>query len=142
MFLGASRWPPQIVIRYASSGGPDMTLQSKIERYIREVSADFPQKPVFISPLARMLWRLNFDVPPPALWPFWVQVVISGGVWAILQFAFDRVMHRADSPSAGPIEFWFNILGGLVFGVLCSCPNLGSNRRRISPWYSKPADDA
>jgi hypothetical protein len=108
-----------------------MTLQDKIDRYLRERAAQPGGRPARVPPLSRLLWALGLDVPPPAFWPAWLWLV----AWVAATAAVCWAGHAIAGPHwrIGPIR---GAVFGVILGAFYAQAKVAAYRRlALSSWY-------
>ena len=112
-----------------------MTLQAKIDRYLREVTAQTGGGPARVPPISRLLWGLRLDVPPPRLWPYWVWVLAYAITSMLTFYVVGAILpwHRTST-----VTEW--AVFGVLFGLFMGRAKLAYYRPvKLSPWYGTPA---
>src|SRR6266498_2140554 len=101
-----------------------MTLKEKIERLKHDAADQQVSRSTVAPPIARALWGLHLDVPPPLLWPFVVKAAFDGLVFAAIIFALDRLPYWSERRHG-----FVHYLGAAVF--------FGLFMALLSRWRSK-----
>ena len=115
-----------------------MTLDDKIDRLMREAEQHQVKRGVAAPWIARLWWRLGFDIPPPILWPSWALAVFFGVVFVAGILLLNLVPFLRE-PYRGVGHYVFM---GTFFGVVMTwLTRRFAKPVQFTPWYGRPAGD-
>ena len=108
-----------------------MRTEKEIQDYIEKLHQQGVSRYTAAPPLDRLLWKIGLNVPPPLCRGFWLNVLISGTLFAIFYPFVVWILNNLFTPWDSSVTVFEAVVTGIIIGLFFA----GWNR-----WKSKKLD--